>query len=719
MKNRPQSAIVKLKSEPSDPRSSFSHLLVIPKANRPLHTPQQFHIDQETLYINNMHQKQETNEIKFQNLKLKTLVQQLQARISQIEKVDKHQLLIDPLGMSTNNTEGCIVPMLKAKIKKQAQIIEELTTDLRNQCKSVKLTSILELQKQIKNQQDEILKLRQFQQLALKITDQDLFNDPDIAERIQNYIKTIEAQQIHIDQLFKQNKKLNSEYQELLKQSNKLQEECKQISIERTQFKKKLDEQIITETEQYQQKKREFLEKKLQSVLKQVDSLKGELSLYETKYKQSTRIQQDQEREFKQTLMNAQKANIHLEELLQKKEQLMQDLQDRVAIYDLLKQKSTIEEPIVKLVPQPPKTYRDQYIQFPEPLILQHKPTDIINANPIDQERLQQLLEDLKYKVISLCLTQQRLQFIFKDIKFMQLKDSLQYFMRSPFNYQQQDALILSRHFFSEDKGTGFKIQWEDTQNINDLIQLIIPKKEDIQFNFKTIINRHNIIKQLYSVIKNLKLNDIKYNIDDYMIQIKRNTNLNDEQITFLRLINQMYLGDVTNIDQGFLRLYLKEECEMISQLYKLQKIDFVIYRYIPKLYIKQEDNEFEQIDLKQKISEPKIEDTSLTFSLLRMNDSYLKTSESRKPTSARDTLTYSQSQTESIPLKMKQNDNQSRNIPSVYREQQIQEIKEEEEFVEFQTSNQFMMQPPQLLKNQEPFQKTEEDYKEIYSEEL
>lgn len=29
--------------------------------------------------------------------------------------------------------------------------------------------------------------------------------------------------------------------------------------------------------------------------------------------------------------------------------------------------------------------------------------------------------------------------------------------------------------------------------------------------------------------MKNIKLNDTKYNVDDYIIYIKRNTNLNDE----------------------------------------------------------------------------------------------------------------------------------------------------------------------------------------------
>lgn len=67
-----------------------------------------------------------------------------------------------------------------------------------------------------------------------------------------------------------------------------------------------------------------------------------------------------------------------------------------------------------------------------------------------------------------------------------------------------------------------------------------------------------------------MKLEDKKYNIDDYIIYIKNNTKWNFEHISFLRLINSLYFGDSVNIDQGFLNLYLREECEMMDQLNKL-----------------------------------------------------------------------------------------------------------------------------------------------------
>ncbi|CAD8192595.1 unnamed protein product [Paramecium pentaurelia] len=717
MQNRPHSAIMKLKSEASDARSrdSISHLMFTPKQNKVTSPPTKRYADGETLYIQNLQFKQEANMLRMQNIKLRTLVQQLQNRIQQIEKVDRYQLHTDPLGLTTANQEGSIVPMLKAKIREQAQQIFELTDDLRRQCKSVKLTQLVELQKEIKNQQDEIMRLKQFQQVAIKVTDQDLFNDPEIGERIKNYVLTINAQESQIEVLEKQINQLKYEYQGLVEDNIKVKEEVKQISFEKTQLKKKLEDQTITETEQYQQKKREFLEKKLQSVLKQVDTLKGELSLYETKYKSATKQQQDQEREFKQQIALAQKAKQNLEDTLSKKELLIQDLQDRVAIQDLLKQKTTSEEPVVKHL-IPPKCYRSQFTQFPEVQQAEHKATDIINTDPIDQERLKELLEDLKYKVISMCLTRSKLQYLFKGIEFIQLSQGLKLFMKRPFNYSEKDAIVLSRYFIGEDKGQGYKIQWEDTQSVNDMILQMIPSKEDTQFNFKSIINKNSLIKFLNFEMKQLKLEDKKYNIDEYIIYIKNNTKWNLEHISFLRLINSLYLGDSGNIDQGFLSLYLREECEMMDQLNKLQKINFQIYRSTPKIQIKYEDDE----DIVQKPVEMKMHITVepiLTYSQLRQNDYSLKTSESRKPTTCgRENVTYSETYVESIPFIKKQSE-QTKIVN--FKVEQIKEQQKEEEQSEFKMSDS-ILQPPSLLKNKELNGDEEQELEEeIYYEEL
>ncbi|CAD8203092.1 unnamed protein product [Paramecium octaurelia] len=717
MQNRPQSAIMKLKSEASDARSrdSISHLMFTPKPNKVTSPPTKRYADGETLYIQNLQYKQEANVLRMQNIKLRTLVQQLQNRIQQIEKVDRYQLHTDPLGLTTANQEGSIVPMLKAKIREQAQQITELTDDLRRQCKSVKLTQLVELQKEIKNQQDEIMRLKQFQQVAIKVTDQDLFNDPDIGERIKNYVLTINAQESQIEVLEKQINQLKCEYQGLVEDNIKVKEEVKQISFEKTQLKKKLEDQIITETEQYQQKKREFLEKKLQSVLKQVDSLKGELSLYETKYKQVTKQQQDQEREFKQQIAIAQKSKQNLEDVLLKKELLIQDLQDRVAIQDLLKQKTTSEEPVVKHL-IPPKCYRSEFTQFPEVQQAEHKATDIINTDPIDQERLKELLEDLRYKVISMCLTRTRLQYLFKGIQFIQLQQGLELFMKRPFNYSEKDSLVLSRYFIGEDKGQAYRIQWEDTQSVTDMIQQIVPSKEDTQFNFKSIINRNSVIKFLNFEMKQIRLEDKKYNIDDYIIYIKNNTKWNQEHISFLKLINSLYLGDSGTIDQGFLSLYLREECEMMDQLNKLQMNNFQIYKSTPKIIVKYDDDEEivqKQIEMKMQITVEPI----LTYSQLRLNDNSLKTSESRKPTTCgRENITYSETYVESIPFIKKQSDQAKVVIQKV---EQIKEQQKEEEQSQFQLTDS-LLQPPSLLKNKvvsgEEEQVVEE---EIYYEEL
>ncbi|CAD8119379.1 unnamed protein product [Paramecium sonneborni] len=732
MQNRPYSAIMKLKSETSEVRSrdSMSHLMFTPKSKKVISPPAKCYADGENLYIQNIHQKQEVNVLRMQNIKLRTLIQQLQNRVYQLEKVDRLQLQTDPLGLTTSKQEGSIVPILKAKIREQAQQISELTEDLKRQCKSVKLTQLVELQKEIKNQQDEIMRLKQFQLVAIKVTDQDLFSNPDIGERIKNYVLTINAQEKQIEVLEKQINQLKYEYQELIEDNMKVQEEIKYITFEKTQLKRKLEDQIITETEQYQLKKREYLEKKLQSVLKQVDTLKGELSLYENKYKSLTKQYQDQDREFKQQLVLYQKTKMNLEDAIIKKDQLIQDLQDRVAIQDLLKQKNPSEEHLVKHL-IPPKCYRSSFTQFPDIEQPQPKATDIINTHPIDKERLQVLLEDLRYKVISLCLTKSRLQYLLKGIEFIQLKQGLDFFMKRPFNYQEEDALLLSRYYIGEDQGYGYKIQWEDTQSVNDMISKITPSKEDTLFNYKTIINKKTLIKFLNGEMKLLKLQDTIYNIDDYIIYIQNNTKWNQEQLSFLRLINSLYFGDQLKIDQGFLRLYLREECELMDQQNKLQKIDFQIYRSIPKAIIQQNDDE-EMIEQK---SEMKIQikvEPVLTLSQLRLNDySLLKTSESRKPTTCgRENVIYSENYVESIPLVKKQSEQikfvdlkveeiKEQKIEIKENQKEIKEQQKEEKQNEIKMFDSFL-QPPSLLKNKAQSEEEEQIVQEeIYCEEL
>ncbi|CAD8197671.1 unnamed protein product [Paramecium pentaurelia] len=84
----------------------------------------------------------------------------------------------------------------EVQCQQQPQQISELTEGLKIRCKSVKLTQLVELQQEIKKQQNEIMCLKQIEQVAIKVKDQDLFNDPETGKRIKNYILTIQCSRV-------------------------------------------------------------------------------------------------------------------------------------------------------------------------------------------------------------------------------------------------------------------------------------------------------------------------------------------------------------------------------------------------------------------------------------------------------------------------------------------------------------------------------------------
>ncbi|CAD8089815.1 unnamed protein product [Paramecium primaurelia] len=105
--------------------------------------------------------------------------------------------------------------------------------------------------KRNKEQKNQILRLKQFQQVFIKQTDQDLFNDPETGKRINNYMLIINAQEFKTI-LEKQINQLKHEYQDNIKTKKQI----KQISFEKTQLKMKLEDQIITDNQMYQQNQR-------------------------------------------------------------------------------------------------------------------------------------------------------------------------------------------------------------------------------------------------------------------------------------------------------------------------------------------------------------------------------------------------------------------------------------------------------------------------------
>ncbi|CAD8103213.1 unnamed protein product [Paramecium sonneborni] len=719
MKRRPQSAIItKIVKERQESGINTSQLIYSKKPIQNQVAPKEYFEDQEQLYFANLQLKQQCNELKFENSKLKAFVAQLKKQIIKIEKVDKYQVSCDPLGV-VQGGEGSIVPILKAKVKEQRNQIEELQTDLHQQYKSVKLTKLSELQREIHNQQNEIIKLKQVIQSALNITDQDLVNDPNIIEKLSKFTITVHQQENSIRELTIQNDKLKLEYQEMSNDNAKLLEEMKQLNFEKINYKKQLEEQTITENEVYQQKKREFLEMKLSATLKQLDTLKGELSLYENKSKFLQKQIKDQEKEFKQTIIELQKQKQNLEEQCSKKDIIIQDLNDRINILDLLKQKNSPKPSDSPLMLQqnksffPPITYRDEMTQFPE-----NQTSDLnqdLNSKPINKNRLDILLQQLKFKIISQKLTKERIHFTFYNKDFIQLGEAIQIFMNAPYNFQRSDSIVLCRYFIGEDQGFSNQVQWQDTQEVKEIIDQFYnhPKIKSEYLSFQTILKQNYFSKEVnYKLIQSNIQNQI-YNKDDFILLLKNKYNFTYEQIDYLLMMNYLYSNEVENINLHFLRQFIQQECDLQTTLHNLTYFSHDSIRYIPKITKKftySDDEEFnypiveskklksiekQKDDFKNLIKPPEISNqiqniiTSeqfLTFSQFKNNDQQLKSSESRKPSnhnySNSDTFHYSQSQ---IP------------IATLKRPSDVQQITSDNNSIQFNITNQF--QSPQQNK--------------------
>ncbi|CAD8187598.1 unnamed protein product [Paramecium octaurelia] len=676
MKRRPQSAIItKLIRERQESAINTSQMIYSKKQTPQQVAPKEYFEDQEQLYFVNLQLKQQCNEVKQENQKLKAYIAQLKKQIVKIEKVDKYQVNCDPLGVIQSG-EGSIVPILKAKVKEQRNQIEELQTDLHQQYKSVKLTKLSELQREIQNQQNEIMKLRQVIQSALNITDQDLVNDPNVIEKLSKFTITVHQQENSIQQLIKQNDKLKIEYQEMSNDNAKLLEEMKQLNFEKINYKKQLEEQTITENEIYQQKKREFLEMKLAATLKQLDTLKGELSLYENKSKSLQKQIKDQEKEFKQTTMELQKQKQNLEDQCNKKDIMIQDLNDRINILDLLKQKNSPKPSESPLTLQhkksflPPSTYRDAMTQFPE-----NRSQDInqnVNCRPINNNQLEILFQQLKFKIVSQKLTKERIHFTFHYKEFIQLGEAIQVFMNAPYNFQKSDSIILCRYLIGEDQGFSNSIQFQDTQEVREIIDQLYnhPKIKSEYLTFQTILKQNYYSKVINQKLIQCNIPSKIYNRDDFILLLRNNYNFTYEQIDFMLMMNYLYSNEIENIDINVLRKFIQQECDLQATLHNLAYVCQESIRYIPKKINKisySDDDESncpkdlksvqkQRDDSKIEMKPPELSNqvqniiTSeqyLTFSQFKNSDQQLKSSESRKPSNHNnnsDIFQYSQS---------------------------------------------------------------------------
>ncbi|KAM3139108.1 hypothetical protein pb186bvf_008706 [Paramecium bursaria] len=711
MKRRPQSALITKISKDSQVKSeqsviNTSQMIFNKKQSQIQSPPIHFYQDKEQLYFENILLKQQNNELRYENMKHKSKVAQLQKKILQIEKVDKYQLNQDALGVQQQG-EGSIVPILKSKIREQQDLIDNLNVNLQNQFKSVKLTQLLEMQKEIKQYQDEILKLRQMLSITQKLSDQDLFNDPDIQQRLQNYTLIMHAQENQISSLQDRNDKLNQEIQDLQDEVQKLKDEMKALNFEKSQIKKQLDEATITENEIYQKKKNEYMEKKLQEQLKQNDQLKGELSLQEQKLKKQSKLLKEREKEFKDYQIDANKKIQTLTDANAKKDYFIQDLQERVNIVEILKQKSSpkVESPGLRTSIEPPKTYREKGTQAPE-----NQVKEIANTRPINLERLKFIQLIINQKVIRHKLTKDRLQYIFENKQYIQLKNGVMVFQKMPFGLSESDALLLSRYFIGEDNGSSSQVNLEDTQEVSEIIKQIYDIKSKFSENitFKSIIYENQLLLKLIGIYKSNKKLQGFYNKFEYK-RLLEQYRITHEQFEYLQLINFEFTGLDTIIDHDFLASYFLQEHQMFVDFQHLNTFDLKMFQYVPQ----KKDESFEQLPPRMSVSPQRNstlavskltagESTKqlqvqsilqnnqiLTFSQINEITS-LQPSESRRPRES-DLFNYSQSQlpqvkrdNSSIQFQLSEDPKDIQSFEEITRPPQLKQHNEQEQIEEF-----------------------------------
>ncbi|CAD8115399.1 unnamed protein product [Paramecium primaurelia] len=663
MRRRPQSAIIPIINKDKHEININTSQTISKQQHQSFVAPKEHFEDQEQLYYSNLQLKQTTNELRYQNQKLKAQVSQLQ--------VQSHPKLIEKVGIPiSQNGECSIVPTLKEKVKQQRNLIEELQTDMQYQQKSIKFTKMSELQAEISNLQNEIQKLKLIIKSLLKVQDQEFIKDPNIIEKLSKFSILLNQQQNYISQLATENEKLKKEYQEVSNNNSQLMDQIKILTFERINYKKQFNQQTNTENDT---KRSDYLEKRLVATLQQIDSLKGELVLYQNKQKLLNKQIKEQEKELKSNILELQKQKQQLEEQSQKKDQIIQDLNDRINITELLKQKSpqsaTSVTQYMKKSFFPILNYQDQFTQFPE------KQDNNLLIYPIDEFKLQILLQQLKYKIISLKLTKERIQMCFNYKQYVQLGEAIEIFMKSPFNFQNQDSIIICRYLIGEDQGTSQKMQLEDTQEVKEIIKKFHthPKILSEYLTFKTINYQSYFIKLIYYQINKTIIPKKIYNSSEFILLLSQKYNFSYELIEYILMMNYLYLNEIEIIDWNKMTKILEEEYSLYRDNHNLTYYSNDCIRYIPNNYQKKtysDDEDFnyqviesrnsksisqqqqndeiiinKKTELQSKVQEIISNEQILTLSQFKYIDQQLKSSESRKPNITSDQFTYSQSE--------------------------------------------------------------------------
>lgn len=89
------------------------------------------------------------------------------------------------------------------------------------------------------------------------------------------------------------------------------------------------------------------------------------------------------------------------------------------------------------------------------------------NTDPIDQKNLKWMLLKLRYKLIRLQISREKVKEVLSTSKFVKIRDLNELFHKFPFSFSKVEALTLSRFLIEEDKGRSSYVEMEELQEVN------------------------------------------------------------------------------------------------------------------------------------------------------------------------------------------------------------------------------------------------------------
>ncbi|CAI2364847.1 unnamed protein product [Moneuplotes crassus] len=205
--------------------------------------PKRSKLDKEKLYDQVIDYKNQMNEFREENIKLKTQLKQLEKEQlnneALAEEIKQGQQLVGRMGKSmTRQRESFLALALKKQVAEQRNIIRQKNSEIDELKKAYKHTRINELETDQKVYIEELMRMRNILEQVLKTKDP-LMN-PETAERIENDLKINENK---LKNVRKENQELaeiiKTKDQEILEQNEKLKDKETRIEKLRVSVKEK------------------------------------------------------------------------------------------------------------------------------------------------------------------------------------------------------------------------------------------------------------------------------------------------------------------------------------------------------------------------------------------------------------------------------------------------------------------------------------------------